>query len=52
MKYKQCEVEYTDETSEIEIKATSFYIQSRKKAKKHTRGKDERRFWKEREERE
>lgn len=51
MKYKKCEVEYTDEPSKFEIKATSFYIQSRKKVKKHTRGKDERRFWKEREER-
>jgi len=52
MKYKQCKVEYADEPkTSCEIKATSFYIQSRKKTKKHTRGKDERRFWKEREER-
>lgn len=50
MKYKQCEVEFVNDVdTNYEIKATSFYTQIRKKTKKHTRGKDERKFWKDRE---
>lgn len=52
MKYKKCEIEYTDEPSNFEIKATSFYVQAREKKKSdYNRAKDERNFWK-REERE
>ena len=50
MKYKQCEVEYTDEPSKFETRATSFHILSKDKRKsEYNREKIERRL--EREER-
>ena len=45
MKYKKCEVEYTDEPSNFEIKATSFYILSKDKRKgEYNRTKIERKL--------
>ena len=45
MKYKKCEVEYTDEPSKLEIRATSFNILSKDKRKgEYNRAKIERRL--------